>query len=156
MPLTDTTLRTLKPKTGKTERLIADGSGLYIRVRAGEGKITRTWQFRRKDGARLEITTLGWSAFVTDRNALVDQTSAAMDLYGIDHGVMQATHWRCRPNALVQLVSAQTLGRRLGNGGYVDHHLRDLRFVLIDEAHTLYKGTTDWLSTLPGNVAVVG
>ena len=32
--------------------------------------------------------------------------------------------------------------RRLGNGGYVDHHLRDLRFVLIDEAHTLYRSTT--------------
>ena len=79
-----------------------------------------------------------------------------MDLYGIDHGVMQAAHWRCRPNAPVQLVSAQTLGRRLGRGGYVDHHLRDLRFVLIDEAHTLYKGTTEWLSTLPDSVAVIG
>jgi DNA repair protein RadD len=96
------------------------------------------------------------SAFITERNALVDQTSDAMDLYGIDHGVMQATHWRCRPNALVQLVSAQTLGRRLGRGGYVDHHLRDFRFVLIDEAHTLYKGTTDWLATLPDSVAVIG
>jgi superfamily II DNA or RNA helicase len=96
------------------------------------------------------------SAFVTDRNALIDQTSAAMDLYGIDHGVMQAAHWRCRPNALVQLVSAQTLGRRLGRGGYVDSLLRDLRFVLIDEVHTLYKGTTDWLATLPDSVAVIG
>lgn len=96
------------------------------------------------------------SAFITDRSALVDQTSAAMDLYGIDHGVMQAEHWRCRPGARVQLVSAQTLGRRLGNGGYVDRHLRDLRFVLIDECHTLYKGTTDWLSTLPDSVAVIG
>jgi DNA repair protein RadD len=57
------------------------------------------------------------SAFITDRSALVDQTSTAMDLYGLDHGVMQATHWRQRPNALVQLVSAQTLGRRLGRGG---------------------------------------
>ena len=37
------------------------------------------------------------SAFITDRSALIDQTSAAMDLYGIDHGVMQADHWRCRP-----------------------------------------------------------
>ena len=96
------------------------------------------------------------SAFITDRSALVDQTSTAMDLYGLDHGVMQATHWRQRPNALVQLVSAQTLGRRLGRGGYVDHHLRDLRVVLIDEAHTLYDGTTRWLATLPDSVAVIG
>lgn len=96
------------------------------------------------------------SAFITDRSALIDQTSTAMDLYGIDHGVMQADHWRCRPRALVQLVSAQTLGRRLGKGGYVDYHLRDLRFVLVDEAHTLYRSTLDWLAALPENVAVIG
>jgi DNA repair protein RadD len=96
------------------------------------------------------------SAFVTDRSALIDQTSSAMDEYGINHGVMQATHWRCRPNSLVQLVSAQTLGRRLGRGGYVDHHLRDLRFVLIDECHTLYQSTTEWLASLPEHVAVIG
>lgn len=96
------------------------------------------------------------SAFITDRSALIDQTSSAMDEYGIDHGVMQADHWRCRPGARVQLVSAQTLGRRLGNGGYVDRHLRDLRFVLIDEAHTLYRSTLDWLATLPEHVAVIG
>jgi DNA repair protein RadD len=96
------------------------------------------------------------SAFITDRSALIDQTSAALDLYGLDHGVMQAAHWRCRPDALVQLVSAQTLSRRLGRGGYVDSHLRNLRFVLIDESHSLYKGTTDWLATLPDSCAVIG
>lgn len=96
------------------------------------------------------------SAFVTDRSALIDQTSLAMDRYGIDHGIIQAEHWRCRPSALVQLVSAQTLGRRLGKGGYVDYHLRDLRFVLIDEAHTLYRSTLDWLETLPDHVAIIG
>lgn len=93
------------------------------------------------------------SAFVTDRSALIDQTSNSMDEYGIDHGVMQAARWRCRPNSLVQLLSAQTLGRRLGRGGYVDHHLRDLRFVLIDECHTLYQSTTEWLAMLPEHQA---
>src|SRR5215831_4645215 len=34
MALTDTRIRTLKPKSGKTERLVAGGNGLYIRVRA--------------------------------------------------------------------------------------------------------------------------
>jgi DNA repair protein RadD len=96
------------------------------------------------------------SAFITDRTALVDQTSLALDLYGLDHGVMQSTHWRQRPGSLVQLVSAQTLGRRLGRGGYVDSHLRNLRFVLIDEAHTLYDSTLEWLATLPEHVAVIG
>jgi integrase len=59
MALNDTRLRTLKPKVSKTDRLLADGNGLYIRIRAGEGKISRTWQFRRKEGSRLDITTLG-------------------------------------------------------------------------------------------------
>ena len=96
------------------------------------------------------------SVFITDRTALVDQTSAAMDLYGIDHGIMQATHWRGRPRAMVQLVSAQTLGRRLGRRGYVESLLSDLRFVLIDEAHTLYRSTLSWLDALPSGVAVIG
>lgn len=62
MALNDTRLRNLKPQPGKSERLVADGNGLYVRVRAGEGKsrqITRTWQFRRKVGAKLTVTTLG-------------------------------------------------------------------------------------------------
>jgi integrase len=59
MALNDTRLRNLKPSQGKAERLVADGNGLYIRIRAGEGKITRSWQFRRRDGDRLSITTLG-------------------------------------------------------------------------------------------------
>lgn len=96
------------------------------------------------------------SAFITDRSALIDQTSQAMDLYGIDHGVMQAAHWRSNPHAFVQLVSAQTLGRRLERGGYVAHHLRDLRFVLIDECHTLYKSTLDWLAKLPESTSIIG
>lgn len=60
MALNDTRLRSLKPKPGKAERLVADGNGLYIRIRAGEDKkITRTWQFRRRSGGSLTITTLG-------------------------------------------------------------------------------------------------
>ncbi len=62
MALNDTRLRNLKPHLGKAERLAADGNGLYVRVRAGEGKnrqITRTWQFRRRVGGKLTVTTLG-------------------------------------------------------------------------------------------------
>ncbi|MEA2847224.1 MAG: hypothetical protein QOG78_2505, partial [Rhodospirillaceae bacterium] len=59
MALNDTRLRNLKPKAGKTERLVADGNGLYIRIRAGEGGLTRTWQFRRREGGKQAVTTLG-------------------------------------------------------------------------------------------------
>jgi hypothetical protein len=56
MALTDTRLRTLKPPKGKADCLVADVNGLYIRVRRGEkGEISRTWQFRRKEGGRLKV-----------------------------------------------------------------------------------------------------
>lgn len=59
MALNDTRLRNLKPNPRKSERLVADGNGLYVRIRAGNGKISRTWQFRRKDARGLTVTTLG-------------------------------------------------------------------------------------------------
>src|SRR5262245_41197785 len=59
MSLTDTRLRTLRPEKSKHERLVADGNGLYIRVRSARGGFTRTWQFRRKVKGRPSITTLG-------------------------------------------------------------------------------------------------
>jgi integrase len=59
MALTDTRLRTLKPEKGKDERLVADGNGLYIRIRSARGQFSRTWQFRRKEKGRPSITTLG-------------------------------------------------------------------------------------------------
>ena len=60
MALNDTVIRTLKPKPGKTDRLVADGRGLYVRARRGKkGEISRIWQFRRKDSGKLTVTTIG-------------------------------------------------------------------------------------------------
>src|SRR5687768_1084411 len=49
------------------------------------------------------------SAFVVDRINLVDQTSDVLDSYGIDHGIVQANHWRRRGEQPIQVCSAQTL-----------------------------------------------
>lgn len=68
------------------------------------------------------------SAFVVDRLSLIDQTSEVFDRHGIPHGVLQATHWRCKPSELVQLCSAQTLARR----GWPAAKL-----IVVDEAHTV-------------------
>jgi integrase len=59
MALTDTRLRTLKPPKGKADCLVADGNGLYIRVRSSRSAFSRTWQFRRKEPDGLAITMLG-------------------------------------------------------------------------------------------------
>jgi superfamily II DNA or RNA helicase len=68
---------------------------------------------------------------VVDRVALVDQTSAALDRYGIDHGVIQAGHWRRRSYEYLQICSAQTLEAR----GFFP----DLTLLIVDEAHSVRK-----------------
>jgi len=74
------------------------------------------------------------SAFVVDRLSLVNQTSSTLDSLGIDHGVMQANHWRFRPSRAVQLCSVQTLARR---------QWPDADLIVVDECHTLNKTVTD-------------
>lgn len=66
--------------------------------------------------------------FAVDRVSLIQQTSETFDRYGIDHGIVQADHWRFRPSLPVQLCSQQTVARRR----WPDSHLD-----LIDEAHTV-------------------
>jgi len=57
MPLTDTRVQTLTTGT-RNERLVADINGLYLRLRKGRSGISRTWQFRRRDGSKLSVVTL--------------------------------------------------------------------------------------------------
>lgn len=75
------------------------------------------------------------AVFVCDRIQLIDQTSATFDEYGIDHGVIQAEHWRKRPWKRIQVASAQTLGRR----GWPEK----IDLIVVDEAHALYKNITN-------------
>ena len=51
-------------------------------------------------------------AMVMDRIVLVDQTSLRLTKYGIDHGVLQADHWRYKPYERIQVCSIQTLAKR--------------------------------------------
>lgn len=86
------------------------------------------------------------SLFIVDRVVLVDQTSQRLDRYGIDHGVIQAGHWRCRPQERIQVCSAQTLERR----GIPD----DVKVVFVDEAHCMRAKVTDFLQST--DAVVVG
>jgi len=49
--------------------------------------------------------------FICERRVLVEQFSKHLDSAGIDHGVLMAKHWRFRPDAQVQVATAQTLER---------------------------------------------
>lgn len=75
------------------------------------------------------------TAFMVDRVVLLDQTSAVLDRYGIEHGIVQAGHWRYRPNALIQVCSAQTIEKR----GFFP----GCRLLLNDEAHVTRQSTSD-------------
>jgi DNA repair protein RadD len=79
------------------------------------------------------------TAFVVDRVDLVDQTSAVLDAYDIEHGIIQAKHWRYRPDALIQVCSAQTLEKR----GFFPN----LKFLVVDEAHAIRKQTVELIKS---------
>lgn len=82
--------------------------------------------------------------FIADRTVLIDQTSKVADAYGLtDHGIIQANHWRTDPRKRFQIGSVQTIARR-----------RKLQFdlVIVDEAHCLYKG---WVDLVTSSCAVV-
>lgn len=80
------------------------------------------------------------AVFTCDRTALIDQTSARADEYGLrDHGVIQADHWR-RDNSLpLQVASVQTIQAR--------EYWPPADVYIIDEAHTQYKATRELLES---------
>lgn len=74
------------------------------------------------------------AVFVVDRISLIDQTSAMLDFYGIEHGVIQAQHWRFKPWERIQVASIQTLQRR---------QWPEADLIVVDECHGLHKATLE-------------
>lgn len=85
--------------------------------------------------------------FICDRKTLINQTSAVADSYGLPtHGIIQANNPRMAPWRPFQIASAQTLAQR----GAAD----DFDVVVVDECHTLYDATTEFITKT--KAAVVG
>lgn len=87
------------------------------------------------------------SAMVMDRIVLVDQTSLRLTKYGIDHGVMQANHWRYRPHERIQVCSIQTLAKR--------SRKKSPDLLIIDECHIRSKVIEKMIDEYP-NMKVIG
>lgn len=92
-----------------------------------------------------EALKLGKRAiFVCDRTALIEQTSARADEYGLAaHGIIQADHPRTDSSMPFQIASAQTLQRRAWP---------DADVIIVDEAHTQLKAWTDHVPTARAKV----
>jgi superfamily II DNA or RNA helicase len=87
------------------------------------------------------------AVFLCDRTTLINQTSEAADGYGLtSHGVIQAKHQRRRPEALLQIASAQTIAKR--------EYWPKLDVLVVDEAHTQMKVWTEYAMTT--GAAVIG
>ena len=87
------------------------------------------------------------AAMLLDRIVLCDQTSRRLQKYSIDHGVLQAGHWRYRPYENIQVCSAQTLERRGSFPG--------LNLLIVDEAHQTREQTIEFIKKNP-DVKVIG
>lgn len=107
----------------------------------GAGKTLTSAHMLREAAAKGSYTL-----FIVDRLALVDQTSAVFDEYGIPHGVVQGNHPRWEPRENVQVCSAQTLGKR--------SLPRDPDLIIVDEAHVSYKATRDYIARHPRAVVI--
>lgn len=87
------------------------------------------------------------AAMVLDRIVLVEQTSLRLGKYGIDHGVMQSTHWRWRPHERIQICSAQTLEKR--------GKTPDIDLLMIDECHVQRASIVKFIKNNP-HIKVIG
>ncbi|HEV8034516.1 DEAD/DEAH box helicase [Yoonia sp.] len=87
-----------------------------------------------------------YALFIVDRVALVDQTSAVFDEYGIPHGIVQGINDRWMPYENVQVCSAQTLAKR--------SLPRAPSLIVVDECHAQYKATLQYMEKHPDAVKI--
>lgn len=87
------------------------------------------------------------SAMILDRIVLVDQTSARLDKYSINHGVHQADHWRYNTSERIQVCSSQTLEKR--------KDFPNIDLLIVDECHIARKQITELIKNNP-KLKVIG
>lgn len=87
------------------------------------------------------------ATFVCDRTALINQTSAVADRYGLtNHAIIQADHWRRDTSMPFQIASIQTLDKRA--------YWPQSDLVIIDECHSTYDAWKEYIQRT--NAAVIG
>ena len=87
------------------------------------------------------------AAMLVDRRILCDQTSARLEKYSIDHGVLMSKHWNYSPEKRIQVCSTQTLEKR--------DSFPAIDLLIIDEAHVMRKSVIQFIDNHP-ETRVVG
>lgn len=87
-----------------------------------------------------------YALFMVDRVALVNQTSATLDGYGIPHGIVQGDNERWAPRENVQVCSVQTLARR--------RLPRVPDLIIYDECHCQYAATLAYMAEHPNAIKI--
>lgn len=113
---------------------------LYAPTGFGKTEVAMSIMKRVADGFKK-------TAMVLDRIVLVEQTSLRLGKYDIDHGVMQAGHWRYRPAHRIQICSAQTLEKRKS--------FPEIDLLIVDECHVQRTKTTQFIKDNP-QIRVIG
>jgi DNA repair protein RadD len=120
-------------RTGKRRQILCAGTGA--------GKTVMAAHLLREADRKGS-----YALFLVDRVALVNQTSATLDDYGIRHGIVQGINDRWAPSENVQVASVQTLARR--------SLPRQPDLIIWDECHSLYRSTLDYIGTHPRAVVI--
>ena len=113
---------------------------LYAPTGFGKTEVAMSIMKRVADGFKR-------TAMVLDRIVLVEQTSLRLGKYDIDHGVLQAGHWRYRPAHRIQICSAQTLEKRKS--------FPEIDLLIVDECHVQRIKTTHFIRDNP-HIKVIG
>ena len=114
---------------------------LILCATTGAGKTICAAHMMRKANAKGS-----YALFIVDRVALINQTSAVFDEYGLPHGVIQGNNPRWNPFENLQVCSAQTLANRALP--------RDPSLFVIDECHVRFKTTNDLMDAWPDAVKI--
>jgi len=97
----------------------------------------------------MKATADNWkkAAMVLDRIVLIDQTSLRLTKYQIDHGVLQADHWKKDKTQKIQICLSQTIERR--------NNLPDIDLMVVDECHITRQKISDIIQSNP-KIKVIG
>ena len=124
-------------------KLAAGHRRIVVVAPTGAGKSVIAAHIAAKAGAKGKRLL-----FLAHRLELVEQLSAKLDAFGLNHGIIQGNHWRRMPRLPVQVASVPTLSRR--------EVLPPADLLVVDECHHVPSESFRKVVEAYPNAAVLG